>query len=662
MADYFGFQIPDDVMEDVLFRFLYNIPENEKSDYIRVCFHLEQAHWFYIDIYCATQGTTIIVNKKISFTQFARQVFFKCDYLHKWRLSVDTIVEEFRHYKSNVPTYGVILLDSTLNYVLLVQGFYATKNSWGFPKGKVNEGEIPLQCAIRETEEEVGFDATDYICKNNIAPFKHIINETFVGLYIAVNVPLDYSFKPHVRNEIRKISWFSVADLPKDKTDVSGCMRLGLNPQNFYTVLPFVNDIMGFIGKERYNRTSLKATVLKTKSSSRSAFEPVKPRGNSILLPGHYEAGTGIGIENVLETDQLLPQTSINERLFKPLKTNMSNLPTSFTGQSFLDHIVGVKKTSSTDIDDVQKVVGAGEIKQPKPVHSTQLVINVYESPSYTEAPIPNISNFQQQKQVLQTVTQSAPNNPGILEKKSTNPKVEDRVETKKTEERELSKKNEAGISFKSPKTNESDSSQLKVTQGIPEFDENSLLHKLFEDLPTTSSTYIEQTVQMDLVPQHDEMFKRGAEKNQLLRNKIVAYQKAQLRHANKPNSSRALHLDSSEKCKDEASSINKGKETSEVGNICSNDLLARNKIIAHKRAQTRHEKKKNYEEAQPKSYYQQPISALFRNAPNSIDAFHNFSVQPSQQRTVKLCDAWKKFSIDLSRIPTAALYSTISK
>lgn len=68
------------------------------------------------------------------------------------------------------------------------------------------------------------------------------------------------------------------------------------------------------------------------------------------MLPGHYEAGTGIGIENVLETDQLLPQTSINERLFKPLKTNMSNLPTSFTGQSFLDHIVGVKKTSSTDI------------------------------------------------------------------------------------------------------------------------------------------------------------------------------------------------------------------------------------------------------------------------------------------------------------------------
>lgn len=29
------------------------------------------------------------------------------------------------------------MLDPTLNYVLLVQGYYASTNSWGFPKGKV---------------------------------------------------------------------------------------------------------------------------------------------------------------------------------------------------------------------------------------------------------------------------------------------------------------------------------------------------------------------------------------------------------------------------------------------------------------------------------------------------------------------------------------------
>ncbi len=35
-----------------------------------------------------------------------------------------------------VPTYGAILLDPTLEFCLLVQGFWA-KASWGFPKGKV---------------------------------------------------------------------------------------------------------------------------------------------------------------------------------------------------------------------------------------------------------------------------------------------------------------------------------------------------------------------------------------------------------------------------------------------------------------------------------------------------------------------------------------------
>lgn len=32
---------------------------------------------------------------------------------------------------------------------LLAQGFW-TKSSWGFPKGKVDEGEQPVECAIRE--------------------------------------------------------------------------------------------------------------------------------------------------------------------------------------------------------------------------------------------------------------------------------------------------------------------------------------------------------------------------------------------------------------------------------------------------------------------------------------------------------------------------------
>ena len=58
-------------------------------------------------------------------------------------------------YKKNVPTYGAILMNSDLDKVLLVQSYFA-KSSWGFPKGKVNEDEDPLHCAIREVYEETG--------------------------------------------------------------------------------------------------------------------------------------------------------------------------------------------------------------------------------------------------------------------------------------------------------------------------------------------------------------------------------------------------------------------------------------------------------------------------------------------------------------------------
>jgi mRNA-decapping enzyme subunit 2 len=60
--------------------------------------------------------------------------------LDAWKGEVDSIIDHFRLYKSNVPTYGAILLDETLTYVLLVQGWFATKNNWGFPKGKVLVG------------------------------------------------------------------------------------------------------------------------------------------------------------------------------------------------------------------------------------------------------------------------------------------------------------------------------------------------------------------------------------------------------------------------------------------------------------------------------------------------------------------------------------------
>lgn len=66
--------------------------------------------------------------------------------------NLDNILQEWKQYKMSVPTYGAILMTSDLKHVLLVQSYWA-KSSWGFPKGKVNENENPLHCAIREVSK-----------------------------------------------------------------------------------------------------------------------------------------------------------------------------------------------------------------------------------------------------------------------------------------------------------------------------------------------------------------------------------------------------------------------------------------------------------------------------------------------------------------------------
>ena len=42
-----------DVLDDLSCRFLVNLPAEEQEDNIRICFQLEQAHWFYTDYYAA---------------------------------------------------------------------------------------------------------------------------------------------------------------------------------------------------------------------------------------------------------------------------------------------------------------------------------------------------------------------------------------------------------------------------------------------------------------------------------------------------------------------------------------------------------------------------------------------------------------------------------
>jgi len=198
----------DEAFEQVDFRFLFNLPDEELADPNKLMFHVEQAHWFYED-FLADHFPEIPHYKSLE--QFSRQAFSRCETLRPLHKRFDQIYRGFTQYKARIPIYGAVLLNERLNKVLLVQSYFG--QSWGFPKGKVNEGEDHAACAAREVREEIGFDISGYVQEREFVEKTTKQGKKF-KLFICRGIPEDVNFKPLVRKEISGIKWFKLSELP----------------------------------------------------------------------------------------------------------------------------------------------------------------------------------------------------------------------------------------------------------------------------------------------------------------------------------------------------------------------------------------------------------------------------------------------------------------
>lgn len=241
-------EIPAAVLDDLCSRFILHIPSEERDNAIRVCFQIELAHWFYLD-FCM-QNTPGAPHCGIR--DFAKAVFHHCPFLLPHGEDVQKVLEQWKEYKMGVPTYGAIILDESLEKVLLVQGYLA-KSGWGFPKGKVNEDEAPHDCAVREVLEETGFDIKNRICKDKFIEQK--ITDQLVRLYIIPGVSKDTKFIPKTRKEIRNIEWFPIEKLPCHRNDMTPKSKLGLAPNRFFMAIPFIRPLREWIGRLRGEST-----------------------------------------------------------------------------------------------------------------------------------------------------------------------------------------------------------------------------------------------------------------------------------------------------------------------------------------------------------------------------------------------------------------------
>ncbi|XP_060873736.1 m7GpppN-mRNA hydrolase [Metopolophium dirhodum] len=258
-------KLTKEILDDLSCRFIINVPEVERQNLIRICFQIELAHWFYIDFYCDEHNL-----KPYGINQFALHMFRHIPFLRSRESQVLDVLKEWREYKRSVPTYGAILLNEDMTQVLLVQSYW-TKTSWGFPKGKVNQDEDPLNCAVREVYEEIGYDIGSVINKNDY--IETVLNDQINRLYIVPGVSMKTKFSPQTRNEIGSIEWFALDKLPSNRRDHIAAKSL--NKHSFYMVLPFIRQLKSWVVKKR----------IKEKQNAKPPKNSKHPSKNSKLPP-----------------------------------------------------------------------------------------------------------------------------------------------------------------------------------------------------------------------------------------------------------------------------------------------------------------------------------------------------------------------------------------
>ncbi|THH21524.1 hypothetical protein EW146_g20 [Bondarzewia mesenterica] len=245
--DRYHYPTLDEVLEDLTSRFLLNLPEDELASLERVCFQVEQAHWFYED-FIREENPKF---PSLPLKKFSEMLFAECPLLHHW--DHEGAFNHFMQYKTRVPVCGAIMLNDTWDKVVLVKG-WKSSSGWGFPKGKINESEAPHACAAREVEEETGYNLGGQLDPEDVIEMS--IREQKISLYIVSGVPEDYHFQTKTRKEISRIEWFRLVDLPtwrRGKT-VSG---------KFYLISPFIGPLRAFINERKPRIPTRKAPRIK---------------------------------------------------------------------------------------------------------------------------------------------------------------------------------------------------------------------------------------------------------------------------------------------------------------------------------------------------------------------------------------------------------------
>ncbi|TVY39071.1 mRNA decapping complex subunit [Lachnellula subtilissima] len=240
-------------LDDLCVRFIINLPEDDLKDIPRICFQVEEAQWYYEDFIRPLDPSL----PSMSLRNFCLRIFAHCPLLSSFSQGHHMrAFEDFLAYKTRVPVRGAMMLNASMDSVVLVKG-WKKGASWSFPRGKIAKDEDDLTCAIREVYEETGFDldAAGLVPLNrDVKSIQVNMREQQMRLFVFRNVPMETHFEPRTRKEISKIEWWLLSELPafRKKSQQQQQQKQAVpNSSKFYMVAPFLVPLRKWVIEQK---------------------------------------------------------------------------------------------------------------------------------------------------------------------------------------------------------------------------------------------------------------------------------------------------------------------------------------------------------------------------------------------------------------------------
>lgn len=269
----FRYMTFEEILEDLSARFLNNLPQ-EEIEPVRAYWAAEQAHWFYEDYIRPLKPQLPVLGQK----NFSQLLISQSPLAHELGgtggVDYDAVWAEYCDYKKMVPVCGGILINKSGDKCLMVRG-WKENAGWSFPRGKINSAESDVACAIREVEEETGFDLTGLI--NPADNIQTQISAQSVTMFIVKDIDESTVFETQTRNEIGAIEWVKLTDLPTWTGRRGPKATGGKGQKKFYNVTPFVGPLKRWLTERGMNPNSKPRKGTKNQDTTDTAFRDLQP-------------------------------------------------------------------------------------------------------------------------------------------------------------------------------------------------------------------------------------------------------------------------------------------------------------------------------------------------------------------------------------------------